>query len=337
MRTKVTEGLAENCWIMTDGTLGMENQCLGLAERVGLPTRVFRLAVRAPWRWAAPVSLGSPFRHLIKGAAVPGPPWPRLVIGCGRQSIPFVRAIRRLSRRQTLTVQCQDPRVDPRAFDLVVPPEHDHLKGANVFPILGSPNRITEARLAAARTEFAPRFSNLRAPRVAVLIGGANRAYRFGEREAHKLGDDLYALSRTFGLMITASRRTGIPQQAILRTALVGTDAYFWAGDGTNPYPGLLAWADAILVTADSVNMACEAGTTGKPVYVYPLDGGSGKFTRFHESLVARGVSRPFEGTIENWGYVPLDETGRAANRIRALLDERASAPDMKITSRAHG
>lgn len=337
MRTKVTERPADICWIMTEGAIGMENQCLGLAERVGLPFRIFRLSVRAPWRWAAPVSMGSPFRHLVKTAVVPTPPWPRLVIGCGRQSIPFVRAIRRASRGRTLTVQCQDPRVDPRAFDLVVPPEHDGLKGPNVFPILGSPNRITEARLAAARAEFAPRFANLRAPRVAVLIGGANRTYKFGEREAHKLGDDLHALAKDFGLMITASRRTGVPEQAILRTAVVGTDAYFWAGDGTNPYPGMLAWADAILVTADSVNMACEAGTTGKPVHVYPLSGGGGKFERFHESLVARGVSRPFNGTIENWGYVPLDETGRAANRIRALLDEHESAPDMKVRSRAHG
>jgi mitochondrial fission protein ELM1 len=337
MRTKVTENLADSCWIMTEGIPGMENQCLGLAERLGVPTRIFRLLVRAPWRWAAPHRLGSPFRHLVPGADIPVPPWPRLLIGCGRQSIPFSRAIKRASARRTITVQCQHPRVDPRAFDLVIPPEHDGLTGANVFPILGSPNRITQERLASARGEFAPRFANLRAPRLAVLIGGASKTHRFGEKEAHALAETLRGLTQTHGLMITASRRTGVNEQAILRTAMVGTDAYFWAGDGTNPYPGMLGWADAVLVTEDSVNMACEAGATGKPVHIYPLPGRGGKFAHFHESLMKRGVSRPFNGTIEHWGYVPLDETGRAANRIRTLLDEHGSASDMKVTSRAHG
>jgi mitochondrial fission protein ELM1 len=326
----VTEGLADSCWIVTEGAAGMENQCLGLAERLDMATRVFRVAVRAPWRWIAPFSLGSPPRHLVRGTDVPAPPWPRLLIGCGRQSIPFSRWVRRKSRRRTVTVQCQDPRVAAKAFDLVIPPEHDGISGANVFPIVGSPNRITPDRIAAARDSFAPRFANLRSPRLAVLIGGASRAYRFGAREAHALGDALRALATTHGLMITASRRTGADEQAILRTALVGTDAYFWAGDGANPYLAMLGWADAILVTADSVNMACEAGATGKPVHIYPLPGGGGKFARFHDSLVARSVARPFSGAVESWTYVPLDETGRAAARIRALLDQRQGATDMK-------
>jgi mitochondrial fission protein ELM1 len=328
MGTKITAAPG-NCWVLTDGTAGMENQCLGLAERLGMATHVFRLAVPAPWRWAAPHSFGSPFRHLIQGNEVPRPPWPRVAIGCGRQSIPFMRAIRTRSAGATLTVQCQDPRVAASQFDLVVPPEHDGLTGDNVFPILGSPNRITKARLAAAKKEFAPLLGALRAPRVAVLVGGANRVYRFGDPEAHRLGGALRSLTQSYGLMITASRRTGRHGHAILKGALAGTDAFLWDGKGANPYLGMLAWADAIIVTADSVNMACEAGATGKPVHVYALPGGGGKFARFHDSLIARGVTRPFTGAIEKWSYVPLDETGRAAARIRALLDAGAPAPDM--------
>jgi len=325
MGSKVTGDLAENCWIVTEGAAGMENQCLGLAERLSLPIRIFRLSVRPPWRWIAPISLGSPFAHLA-GGDVPVPPWPRLLIGCGRQSIPFSRAVKRASPR-TITVQTQHPRVDPRAFDLVVPPEHDGLTGPNVFPILGSPNRVTPERLAEARREFALRFDNVRSPRLAVLIGGANRTYRFGETEARALGETLRALSRDHGLMVTASRRTGAREHAILFDALRETDAHIWDGAGII---GLLAWADAILVTADSVNMACEAGATGKPVHIYPLPGGAGKFQHFHEALERRGVSRPYKGTIERWSYARLDETGRAAARVRALLDEDARASDMK-------
>jgi mitochondrial fission protein ELM1 len=329
----VTADLAETCWIMTQGAAGMENQCLGLAERLSLPIRTFRLRVAQPWRWLAPISVGSPFSHLAKSEK-PAPPWPRLLIGCGRQSIAFSRAVKRAGGGRTITVQCQHPRVDVRAFDLVIPPEHDGLTGANVFPILGSPNRITPKRLATAREEWAD-FGALVAPRLAVLIGGKSRAYRFGPAEAHALGGHLRRLSRTHSLMITVSRRTGATAEAILRGALDDTDAYFWDGEGDNPYPGILAWADAILTTADSVNMACEAGATGKPVHIYRLPGGGGKFARFHAALEARGVSRPFTAQTEQWTYEPLDETGRAAERIRALLDERAEAPDIKAVEGA--
>src|SRR3546814_13124599 len=75
--------------------------------------------------------------------------------------------------------------------------------------------------------------------------------------------------------MVTPSRRTGPDNEAILRARLAGLPAEIWDGEGENPYFAYLGLADAILVTADSVNMVCEAASTGKPVYVIDLDGGS--------------------------------------------------------------
>ena len=300
----------------------MENQGLGLAERLGLPIVVKRIKLRWPWRQVAPRFLGSPFRYLTGDSDSIAPPWPRVAIGVGRQSIPLMIAIRQQSEGRTLTVQCQDPRVPASRFDLVVPPGHDGLTGANVFPILGSPNRITSDKLAAARIQFAPLFAKLRGPRLAVLIGGKNHAYRFGADTADALGDTLKTLARTMGVMITTSRRTGADNVARVAAALKGTDAYMWNGGASeNPYLGILAWADAFLVTADSVNLASEAGATGKPVHIFDLPGHSVKFEAFHRALQARGISRMFTGQIEQWDYAPLDETGRAAKRIRELLD----------------
>ncbi|HEY9537433.1 MAG TPA: ELM1/GtrOC1 family putative glycosyltransferase, partial [Kiloniellaceae bacterium] len=42
-------GLA--CWVVTDGKAGMEIQCLGLAEALGLTPEVKRVSVGKPWRW----------------------------------------------------------------------------------------------------------------------------------------------------------------------------------------------------------------------------------------------------------------------------------------------
>jgi uncharacterized protein len=277
----------ETCWVITDGTAGMENQALGLAERLDLPVAIKRIALRWPWNILASHLPVSPFKLVSPGSDDVISPWPQIAIGCGRQSIPFMRAIRKASGGRTVTVQCQHPRVNPLSFDLVIPPEHDGLAGANVLPLLGSPNRISPAALKKARADFAGTFEKLRNPRIGVLLGGNNKAYRFGADETAALARSLAELARTNSLMITPSRRTGDKNVATIRRALESTDAFIWDGEGANPYLGILAWADAFIVTADSVNMACEAAATGRPVHIYPLPGGSSKFRQFHESLRA--------------------------------------------------
>jgi uncharacterized protein len=229
-----------------------------------------------------------------------------------------------------LTVQCQDPRISPRLFDLVIPAEHDEIVGPNVFPIIGSPNRIRPDRLAQAHARFAPVFDPMRALRVAVLIGGASRTHgSLDAAAADRLGAMLADVAGDHGLMVSMSRRTIPAAAAVLRRHLAPTGAFVWDASGDNPYLGMLAWADAFVVTADSVNMICEAAATGKPVHVFALPGGRHKARLFQESLAKRGIIRPFNGEIAQWRYAPLDETGRAVDRIKALLDVASAAPDI--------
>jgi hypothetical protein len=155
----------------------------------------------------------------------------------------------------------------------------------------------------------------------AVLIGGDNRVYRLTPSRFSALADELAALAAAgIGLAITPSRRTGSAQMALLKARLAGLPAYVWDGTGDNPYFGFLGLADAVIVTADSVNMVSEAAATGKPVHVVALDGGSAKFARFHRAMAEAGITRPFRGTIETWSYRPLAEAARAGALIRARL-----------------
>ncbi len=86
----------------------------------------------------------------------------------------------------------------------------------------------------------------------------------------------------------------------------------------------MLGSADAIVVTADSVSMVSEAAATGKPVHIVELDGGSEKFARFHQAMREAGITRPFNGTLAEWHYPPLDDTARAAAEIRRRLGKAA-------------
>src|SRR3546814_15562002 len=72
------------------------------------------------------------------------------------------------------------------------------------------------------------------------------------------------ARARGVGLTVTPRRRTGPDNEPILRARLAGLRAEIWAGEGENPYFAYLGLADAILVTADSVNMVYEAASTGR-------------------------------------------------------------------------
>ena len=125
---------------------------------------------------------------------------------------------------------------------------------------------------------------------------------------------------------VTPSRRTGKENEAILRERLKSVPAWIWDGTGENPYTGMLALADTILATADSVSMVTEACATGKPVYVIELAGYSRRQGRFHRALEAAGITRPFAGTLERWSYQPIYDAERVAAEVRRLLEIRGAA-----------
>ena len=123
--------------------------------------------------------------------------------------------------------------------------------------------------------------------------------------------------------MITPSRRTGEENLVILQDALCSTSAYIWDGQGANPYYGMLGLADVIITTCDSVNLVSEACSTGKPVMVIELPGGSDKFRRFHQAMRDDGMTRSFAGKLEQWNYAPLDDMRLVADRVKLMLGKR--------------
>lgn len=312
----------KSCWILTEGMAGTENQCLGLAETLGYAPIVKRLRVRAPWRWL-PVGL---WPWAIAAQSPSGdpiaPPWPDLLISGGRKSVPVALAIKAKSAGRTFAVHLLNPYLRPERFDLVAVPRHDGIDGANVVITQGALNRITQPRLAKALAPHAARLAPLPRPRLAVLLGGTSKHFKFTDRAADDLAVLLRAAAMETGasLLITPSRRTGAGVVARLRAGLEGVPMEIWNGEGANPYFAYLAAADAILVTNDSVSMASEAATTGKPLYVFDLEGGSRKFKIFHENLRERGIARPFDGSLDSWIYKPLEDTERVARAIRARM-----------------
>lgn len=307
---------------MTDGKAGMESQCVGLAEAMGLAPVIKRVRLRTPWHELTPyVRLGGRLQFTSASDELE-PPWPDLLIATGRHSVAASLLVRKLSKRQARTVQLQNPVIPTSHFDLVVVPRHDNLSGANVIATRGALNRVTPALIKESAERIAWRFAHLKPPFIAVLIGGSNASYRLGPEEMFALADrlGLCAHDMKASLLITPSRRTGDENLDILKSALVGTPHYLWEGADENPYFGFLGMADFIVATSDSVNMVSEAASTGKPVYVFDLPGGSPKFNRFHQALRDEGVTRIFKEPLEPYTYRPLDDVAMVAEKVQQLL-----------------
>ncbi|MEB2258315.1 ELM1/GtrOC1 family putative glycosyltransferase [Xanthomonas campestris pv. campestris] len=309
-------------WAVSDGRAGNARQAEALARALHPDTvHALHLQARAPWRWAAP-------RRLPGANSAVGPAFaaqlqqpPGLVIGCGRQA---ALATRLLRARGSVAVQILDPRLDRRQWDLVVVPEHDALRGENVLTLLGSLHPVDDAWLAAGRAAF-PAVGALPGPRVALLIGGPTTQVPWTLQALAAQCNAVQAQVRAAGgsLLITASRRTPPEVVALLRTLQQGNPGLLWcdARDGANPYAGLLGWADAIVASADSVNLLSEACATPVPVVAACAEFARGRVGAYVQALQQRQrLCAADEVLATTAAMTPVRETERIAAQVRMRL-----------------
>ncbi|GAC1346368.1 MAG: mitochondrial fission ELM1 family protein [Acetobacteraceae bacterium] len=304
----------QSATLISEPLAGLQAQAVGLAEAAGFAPTLRSLAPRAPWRWVAARMWPDPLR-----AVRLADPADDLIISAGGTAAVIAAALRRPGRA---LVQVQHPRIDVRKFDVVVVNRHDGLSGPNVVVTRTALHRTTPARLAAAAAEWGPRLAHLPRPLVAVLVGGSNGRFRLDATVAGQLGAELAGMMRAdrVGLALTPSRRTSAAAKAALAAALGPLGGWIWDMQGDNPYFGLLALADAIVVTEDSVSMVSEAVATPAPVLLAGLPGRSRRIRLFNRFLLEDGRTRRFAGRLELWPVAPLDDTAAAGQDVRRRL-----------------
>ncbi|GGJ29619.1 mitochondrial fission ELM1 family protein [Neoroseomonas lacus] len=309
----MTETPANRIWVLADPRAGTAAQALGIAERLGRPFRTMPLGwgplARLPLRWPTLAGLTPEARSTFAA------PWPDLAISAGRRAAPVALW---LARHGVHTVHCMRPHFAERRFDLLVVGRHDSPpEAANFLPILGATHRMSPARLAAARDEWAV-FGALPAPRVALLLGGPPRGEGMLPATATAIARQVAGFAGS--VLATGSRRTGAPAEAAVAEALAGIPHHLhrWGDAGPNPYAGMLAWADAVVVTGDSVSMLSEALATAAPVFIADPGGLGARHHALHDSAYAADQARPLVAAPTLFTREPLDETARVAAEIAA-------------------
>jgi len=307
-------------WALLGAHAGDNNQVLALAEALGLPFETKPLRYNH-WRHLKPRVLGSRLRSLDKDsrALIAGEP-PDLTISTGHRSVPVVQHLRKRSER-VRSVHIGYPRIAPDKFDLVVAtPEYPLPDGPSVMRI---PFALT-------RRSDDPPFDDGPRPRRLLILGGPTLYWRFDQTMVGNAVTKLLDAKEGGSLTVVASPRT--PASSLDATG----DALVVRPGGPPSYASLLAGADQLFVTADSVAMVSDAIATGKPVGLIPIE--PTFWGRAYMSILPRGTRmRPRDlrffwrvladqqlvGTLdEPRSGSPPDINAMVAERVKALLSE---------------
>lgn len=270
-------------WILWRHRKGDLDQMLSLVQAVGWTHEIKRLEFRGPGIPAlAPLLITASSDPLMA-------PWPDVVMCAEALPSIIARRMKQKSGGMLKTVCIGRPAGTADAFDLVITtPQYRILRAANVVE-LAMP-------LVAPKPDIAPvAYGPVpKRPLIAVLVGGASFPDRLDGPAATQLILDIRPYTEHLGgtMAVLTSPRTGVAAIAALESGVKAPHRLHVFGRGENQYRQLLAAADEIIVTSDSVSMAADAMETAKPVSVFPLPQRLGLQWKFTEWLHRRATEK---------------------------------------------
>ncbi len=319
-------------WVLVDSRVGNSNQAIALAQELKLEYELknilynnilaflpnFLLTLR-------PIHIQLQQLKTLQVSALPD-----IIIAAGRRLAPLSLYLKQKSNGKIKTIQIMRPAITHAAFDVVILPEHD-VQGnipPNTIKIIGALNNVKE-KIAIGKQQLLAHYP-LTANFIAVIIGGSSKSYNFDKDDAGSFAGILAKIAdnHSLPLFISFSRRTPEIVKEIIRKGFSTGKHLIYdptvAGNAVNPYFGMLAGADYIIATVDSISMSSEAASTGKPLYIFCPDKFKlKKHIEFLRHLIDCGAARRLENSIEyleNYAYQPLAEAKRVAKLIKDSL-----------------
>lgn len=306
--------------LIAEDFAGMWSQGRGLAERAGFSWEKQPVIMRQndllqylPTKfWPSPLRRVEPFALS---------PHTDVIISMGGRGGVIGAAVGQKYQRPV--IQIQNPRISLKQYTLVIASIHDRLQGDNVFSVRTALHGMTDTVLAEARQEWHEVIKRGPQPVLGVLLGGSNGRFRFGVDEAYNMAEQLstFIQRRHMACVVTPSRRTSADALTVLKDKLRPLGVRFLEGTGEeNPYKGILACADMLAVTTDSVSMISEAVATSAPVGILPLSGHSSRIAHFIALLQKEGRVQSFSVNLPLKQMEKLDDTALAVEEIHRYL-----------------
>jgi mitochondrial fission protein ELM1 len=266
-------------WCLLGRKAGDNTQVLALAQALGWDYQEKHILAR-PWELLVHLAPGPTLAGIDRATSTPlAAPWPDLVITAGRRNEQVAHWIRQQSAGRSRLVHIGRPWAPLDSWDLLVTtpqyflPQQDNILH-NTLPL----HRLLDADLDAAGDMLRPQLADLPRPWIALLVGGDSGRFVMTPSKGASLGSLANELAEASGgsLLVTDSPRTPAGAGDALQTQLRAPHlCHRWPGAGDNPYRGLLALADAFIVTGESMSMLGEAVATGRPLYIFDVGDGN--------------------------------------------------------------
>ena len=308
--------------LLTEGMHGMISQVEGMAK--ALKTDFSHKTVRLSFPWNLIPPKFTPISNIIlkDKIYIDDNKIPDLIISCGRKSV-VPSIFLKKKNPKIFTIHIQNPKVSFKNFDAIVAPEHDNLKGDNIYTSKGAIHYITESEITKAKSYLADKIKSDKI--VSLILGGPNKYYKFDKDQLIKIFNKIKSefVSKGYKIIVIPSMRT--PKESIdLAIKEMAESGYVVNKVDKQAYLSAYALADYVVVTCDSTSMISEAATSGKPIFVAHMKAKKNnyRFKRFFDLFKKMGIVRDLGDKIEIWSYNKHNEAQRIALELKGKIEK---------------
>ena len=306
--------------LLTEGMHGMISQVEGMAKALNAEYSHKIVRLSFPWNLVPPKL--TPISQIVlkDKIYITNNEIPDLIISCGRKSV-IPSIFLKKKNPKIFTIHIQDPKVDFKNFDAIVAPEHDNLKGDNIYSSKGAIHYITQAEINEAKKYLVDKIKGEKI--VSLILGGPNKYYSFNSEQINNIFNQIKSIfvSDGYKVIIIPSMRT--PREIInLAIKEMGSCGHVVNVVDKQAYLSAYALANYVIVTCDSTSMISEAATSGKPIFVAHMKAKKNnyRFKRFFELFKQMGITRDLGEKVETWTYNKHNEAQRIAIEIKSKI-----------------
>mgnify|MGYP001158138743 CR=1 FL=1 len=326
----------EKVWVLLDSKKGHKNQAIAVANKLKLKYKLIDIkytALSVLPNFLLEL-LGGVF-HVKKSIRKKlNDPFPKIIIACGRRTAPIAKWIKKTNQGNSFHAQIMWPGMgffSNSNIDIIATPEHDRIfPRKNILYTQGVPHEINKNLLEKGKKDWNNQLKDLPSPRIAVLIGGNTKHGSFNSKMLKNLLEECIKMAEPNGsLMITSSRRTDEKLNKYMDNIIKksGLKYFLWHdnknyNEKKNPYIALLAYADFIVVTGDSISMLSEACSVAKPVYIFSTKSiYSKKHILFHKTLIKnKHASLLGKEISESFSFKTINDSDKVAKKIIEMI-----------------
>jgi len=302
--------------LLTQGMHGMISQVEGLSKALNLDFKHHKIELKSLWNFIPPKFTPISENLLTEKFICDS----KVIISCGRKSVIHSIALKKRFKNKIFNIHIQDPKVSLNHFDLIICPEHDQLRGANVITTKGAIHYLTKNEIDKNVEYIKIEKENKKI--VSFILGGPNKYYDYSEKQVNIIFNRIKTLFTPdkYKLIVIPSYRT---PESIIRKAFntFSHNHLVFKVIDKHAYLSALSLSDTIIVTCDSTSMISESAITGKPIYIANMTPvkNNKRFKNFYTQFKKLGIIRDLEDKINLWSYDNLDEV----NRIAPIIKEK--------------